>query len=145
MTTTRTTTAAPPPPGRRGLLRGLTGLAAAALGGAGLAACARTAPVQDVEGRQFVGAGSLATRANQIRRAGAGRGWQMEEVRPGLIRGTLHLRDHVAVVDIPFDTQRFSIRYADSRNLNYDGRLIHQNYNSWVQNLANDIVAQPPV
>ncbi|GGG34166.1 hypothetical protein GCM10010964_22650 [Caldovatus sediminis] len=112
--------------GRRPLLRTMAGLGGGAVG---LAACART----------------LAQRANQIRRAGAGRGWQMQEIRPGLIRGTLVLRDHLAVVDIPYDAQRFSIRYADSRNLLYDGASIHRNYNSWVQNLANDIVAQPPV
>jgi hypothetical protein len=135
----------PTPPRRRDLLRAVPTVAAAVAGGAGIAGCARTAPVQNVGGREFVGPGSLAVRANQIKRAGAGRGWQMEDVRPGLIRGTLHLRGHVAVVDIPFDTQRFSIRYADSRNLNYDGAVIHSNYNSWVQNLANDIVAQPPV
>jgi hypothetical protein len=128
--------------GRRQLLRTMTGLGGGALG---LAACARTQPIQNVEGREFIGPGTLAQRANQIRRAGAGRGWQMQEIRPGLIRGTLVLRDHLAVVDIPYDAQRFSIRYADSRNLLYDGASIHRNYNSWVQNLANDIVAQPPV
>lgn len=130
---------------RRQLLRTMTALAGLAGAAAGLAACTRTQPIENVEGREFIGPGTLAQRANQIRRAGAGRGWQMQEVRPGLIRGTLMLRDHVAVVDIPYDTQRFSIRYADSRNLLYDGFNIHRNYNSWVQYLANDIVAQPPV
>ncbi len=131
--------------GRRQLIRTVTSLAALAGGAAALAACTRTQPIQNVEGREFIGPGTLAQRANQIRRAGAGRGWQMQEIRPGLIRGTLVLRDHLAVVDISYDTQRFSIRYADSRNLLYDGTSIHRNYNSWVQNLANDIVAQPPV
>ena len=34
--------------------------------------------------------------AKAIVRAGAGLGWQMAEVQPGLITGTLHLRTHVA-------------------------------------------------
>ncbi|MBW8269733.1 hypothetical protein [Caldovatus aquaticus] len=130
---------------RRQLLRTMTALAGLGGGAAGLAACTRTQPLENVENREFIGPGTLAQRANQIRRAGAGRGWQVEEIRPGLIRARLYLRDHVAVVDIPYDTQRFSIRYADSRNLLYDGTSIHRNYNSWVRLLANDIVAQPPV
>ena len=67
----------------------------------------------------------------------------MEPQAPGLVRGTLNLRTHQAVVDIPYDTQRFSIRYVSSSNLDYDGRVIHRNYNSWVQNLQNAIMAQP--
>jgi len=63
---------------------------------------------------------------------------------PGAIRGTLNLRTHQAVVDIPHDTQRFGIRYVSSSNLDYDGTGIHRNYNSWVQNLQNAIMAQPP-
>jgi hypothetical protein len=69
----------------------------------------------------------------------------MEPQGPGLMRGMLNLRTHQAVVDIPYDTQRFSIRYVSSSNLDYDGNAIHRNYNSWVQNLQNAIVAQPAV
>jgi hypothetical protein len=118
------------------------GLVLSTLGAAALAACARTAPIQQ-GGGEFIGRGTLAQRADQIRRAGAGLGWRMEPQAPGLVRGTLNLRAHQAVVDIPYDTQRFSIRYVSSSNLDYDGRSIHRNYNSWVQNLQNAIVAQP--
>ena len=83
--------------------------------------------------------------ADQIRRAGAGLGWRMEPQGAGLMRGTLDLRTHQAVVAIPYDTQRFSIRYVSSSNLDYDGRAIHRNYNSWVRNLQNAIMAQPAV
>ena len=69
----------------------------------------------------------------------------MEPLAPGLVRGTLNLRAHQAVVDIPYDAQRFGIRYLSSSNLDYDGRSIHRNYNSWVQNLQNAIMAQPAV
>ncbi|MBD0275186.1 MAG: hypothetical protein ICV73_25080 [Acetobacteraceae bacterium] len=118
------------------------GLIASTAGAAALAACARTAPIQE-GGGEFIGRGTLSQRADQIRRAGAGLGWRMEPQGPGLVRGTLNLRTHQAVVAIPYDTQRFSIRYVSSSNLDYDGRAIHRNYNSWVQNLQNAIMAQP--
>lgn len=114
-----------------------------ALGATALAACTRTVPIQE-GGGEFIGRGTLAQRADQIRRAGAGLGWRMEAQGPGAIRGTLNLRTHQAVVDIPHDTQRFGIRYVSSSNLDYDGTGIHRNYNSWVQNLQNAIMAQPP-
>ena len=118
------------------------GLIVSILGAAALAACARTAPIEEVGG-EFIGRGTLAQRADQIRRAGAGLGWRMDSQGPGLMRGTLNLRTHQAVVDIPYDTQRFGIRYVSSSNLDYDGRVIHRNYNSWVRNLQNAIMAQP--
>ena len=120
------------------------GLILSTLGATALAACTRTAPIQE-GGGEFIGRGTLSQRADQIRRAGAGLGWRMEPQGPGLMRGMLNLRTHQAVVDIPYDTQRFSIRYASSSNLDYDGRSIHRNYNSWVQNLQNAIEAQPVV
>ncbi len=121
---------------RRGLI--LSGLGAVPL----LAACARTAPIQE-GGGEFIGRGTLPQRADQIRRAGAGLGWRMEPLAPGLVRGTLNLRTHQAVVDVPHDTQRFNIRYVSSSNLDHDGNAIHRTYNSWVQNLQNAIMAQP--
>lgn len=125
---------------RRGLIASTT---ASALGAAALAGCTgRTAPIQE-GGGEFIGPGTLSQRADQIRRAGAGLGWRMEPRAPGLVRGTLDLRTHQAVVDIPYDTQRFSIRYVSSNNLEYDGSSIHRNYNSWVQNLQKAIMAQP--
>ncbi len=126
---------------RRHLLRNAAGLALVA---ASLAAC-RRAPIQSQVDGEFIGRGTLAQRADQIRRAGASLGWNMQTVSPGLIRGTLNLRDHQAIVDIPYDTERFSIRYSSSVNLNYDGTNIHPNYNSWVQRLQRTIIAQPAV
>jgi len=106
-----------------------------------LAACARPAPIVE-GGGEFAGRGGLAQRAAEIRRAGAGLGWVMQDQGPGLMRGTLNLRSHQAVVDIPYDARRFSIRYAGSTNLDYTGSTIHRNYNSWVRNLQNAILVQ---
>lgn len=75
--------------------------------------------------------------------AGAGLGWVMKEQAPGMIIGTLPLRDHVAVVEIPYTSRNFSIRYKDSTNLNFNSadHTIHKNYNSWVANLNRAISA----
>lgn len=130
---------------RRTLLRGAArlGMASAALGS--LAACARPAPVYNADNATFLGRAGLAERNRQIKRAGAGLGWAMEDAGPGLIRGTLNVRGHQAVVEIPFDQVRFNIRYASSTNLNYDGAHIHANYNNWVQRLERQIIAQSAV
>ena len=40
--------------------------------------------------------------------------------KPGYIVGTLHLREHEAVVDILYDTKSYSILYKSSQNLQYN-------------------------
>ena len=77
-----------------------------------------------------------------IQRAGATLGWQMKQVKPGNMIGTLVLRKHMAVVDINYSASSYSINYKDSTELNYDGQNIHPNYNGWVQNLDKAIKAQ---
>ncbi|MXP64236.1 hypothetical protein E0493_12865 [Roseomonas sp. M0104] len=127
---------------RRGLA-GFLGLLGVA--GLGLAGCARTAPIYNVSHADFVGSAPLAVRSEQIRRAGAGLGWIMEDEAPGVIRGTLNLRTHQAVVQITYTPTDFSLRYVDSTNLNYDGAMIHRNYNGWIQRLEQHIIAQSAV
>ena len=83
---------------------------------------------------------SDVTRA--IKTAGTVLGWQMKEKTPGHIVGSLYLRTHVAVVDVTYTLDEYSIDYKDSTNLNYDGSLIHKNYNGWIQNLTNAINVQ---
>ncbi len=122
------------------LLRALSlGLVLAAL----IAGC-RTAPILNVVDAPVVAnkPASMADVQEAIRRAGAALGWQMESVKPGLMQGTLALRTHKAVVDIPYSTKAFSIRYKDSVNLDYTGENIHSNYNGWIQNLEKGIRAQ---
>lgn len=77
-----------------------------------------------------------------IIRAGAGLGWQMKPVEPGLIVGTLTLRTHMAMVNVKYDTKTYSITYKDSSNLDYTGDSIHKNYNGWVTNLDRGIQSQ---
>ena len=79
---------------------------------------------------------SMSDVRGAILQAGASLGWQMKIVRPGLITGTLYVREHMAKVEIPYDRHSYSILYRDSSNLDYDGTNIHSNYNGWVQNLS---------
>lgn len=113
---------------------------------AGLAGC-RTAPVMDVVDAPVIEpAGGPKLTADQVKlaiqRAGATLGWQIKEVQPYLLEGTLHLRTHMAKVNIPYSAERYSIVYKDSQNLQYDGTNIHSNYNGWVQNLDKAIKVQ---
>ena len=76
--------------------------------------------------------------------AGTGLQWTMSVVHPGLIVGTLNIRSHQAVVEIPYTTKAYSIKYKNSSDLNYDPekQTIHSNYRGWVQNLDNAIRAR---
>lgn len=107
-----------------------------------IAGC-RTAPIHNVKDAPVtVPAGKQATAESveqAIIRAGNGLGWQMKVEKPGLIVGTLNLRTHTAVVDIPFTASNYSILYRSSVNLNQQGDQIHSNYNGWVQNLDQAI------
>jgi hypothetical protein len=47
------------------------------------------------------------------------------------------------VAGIACDKQGFSIRYADSANLEDDGTSIHKNDNGWIGNLERAISLQP--
>jgi len=77
-----------------------------------------------------------------IIRAGTGLGWEFKDNGPDALIGTLNLRTHSAVVDVPFSTKQYSILYKDSTNLGYDGTSIHKNYTGWVTNLQKAIDAQ---
>lgn len=108
-----------------------------------IAGC-RSAPLYNVERSSFnlSEQKSMSEITEAIQRAGTRLGWQMNVERPGLMTGTLNLRSHQAVVEIPYDTAGFSIAYRDSTNLDYDGTSIHKNYNSWIQNLEREIRVQ---
>lgn len=109
----------------------------------GLSGC-RTAPIRDLNNQPVPPGASMAEVSKVIQSAGNSLGWAMKERRPGLITGQLYLRDHMAKVEIPYSTRSYSIRYAGSTNLKHNAskKTIHSNYNSWVQNLDNQIRAR---
>ncbi len=81
-------------------------------------------------------------------------GWIVTSEARGVIRATLYIRSHEAIVNIGFDETNFWIDYQDSINLNYnpnglkgtrtrratEGPRIHRNYNVWVGQLAKRIL-----
>jgi hypothetical protein len=85
---------------------------------------------------------SLEDVGKAISRAGMAAGWQMSEVRPGHIIGSYRVRRHLAVVDVTYSTSTYDIKFKDGdAGLKYDGQTIHQNYNTWVEELDKVIRA----
>jgi len=105
----------------------------------------RTAPIYNVDDTLVATNKADFTKEDvrkAIIRAGGGLGWQMNDAGPNNMEGTLHLRTHMAKVNIPYSKDSYSIVYEDSTNLNYDGTIIHRNYNGWIQNLDKAIQVQ---
>ena len=98
-------------------------------------------PIQNVNDAAVVSA--KPAKIDQVKSAiiiaGTSLGWQMAEAGPGRIQGTLNLRKHTAIVDIPYSKAKYSIVYKSSINLDEKDGQIHKNYNSWVQNLSKKI------
>jgi hypothetical protein len=105
--------------------------------------CSRSgALIENVNDTPVVGTNKTVPQAqvrSAIIAAGAGLGWQITDAGPNKLLGTLNLRTHTAVVDIPYSASTYSILYKSSINLNESGGTIHPNYNSWVRNLDNAI------
>lgn len=101
----------------------------------------RTSPIMDIKDAAVPAAVGQKLTMDEVAKgivaAGAKHGWAMKIESPGHIVGTLLIRNHMAVVDIPYGTSSYSIIYKDSSNLKYDAdsKTIHANYSSWVRNL----------
>ncbi len=82
--------------------------------------------------------------AEAVIRAGAmRRAWAIEKEAPGVLVGTLRLREHLAVVEIRHDATHFGIDYRASENLAEHGDgYIHHNYNRWLDDLVFEISGQ---
>ena len=119
-------------------------LAALALAVA-LAGCT-TAPILNVSEAPAASASGKPLSRDQVRsaivRAGASLGWQMKDENPNMLVGSIMLRNHTAVVEIPYSANNYSVKYRSSTNLNEANGNIHKNYNGWIQNLTRGINAQ---
>jgi len=71
----------------------------------------------------------------------AERGWKIEPLGPGHMKGILEVRAHRAVIDLRADKTNLNIRYLESTNLNEKNGIIDRNYNRWVSYLERDIPA----
>ena len=119
----------------------------------------RTSPVYNIQDQSLIIGKSEFSEYDirkSIVRAGSRAGWNMNADKPGHVLGTLHIKDHMAQVDINYDLKKYSITYKKSSNLRYhtgynkttdnEGNdhikkweVIHRNYNKWVQQLDREI------
>jgi hypothetical protein len=120
-------------------MRNIAAILLIGFGVASVAGCAQ--PIYNVKDAAVTRSLTTAQVRLAIVRAGATLDWQMQEVRPNLIEGTVYLSSHEAQVDISYSAERYSIVYKDSVNLLYDGTNIHKNYNGWIRNLDRAIQA----
>lgn len=109
-------------------------------------ACAHTGEIVNISNAPIqTGSGqkpSLDAVGQAITRGGESTGWKMRTVRPGVIEGTYAWNIHLAVVQITYNTEKYSIDYKDSQNLKHDGTKIHKNYNLYVRKLDGSIQTQ---
>ena len=88
--------------------------------------------------------------AEDIKRAftvgGTRRGWVFTDTGPGRMTGKLVVRSHTLVIDLAYETGKYTLKYVDSTNLDYkdeDGKkTIHRSYTGWNNNLMNDARAE---
>jgi len=119
-------------------------LAALALAVA-LAGC-NSVPILNVNQSPIANAAGKPLSRDQVRaaivRAGATLGWQMKDEGANMLVGTIALRTHSAVIEIPYSANSYSVKYRSSMNLDEKDGNIHKNYNGWIQNLNRGINAQ---
>ena len=111
-----------------------------------LAGC-NIVPIQNVDSAAATNSAGKALTREQVRsaivRASAALGWQVKDESPTLLVGTITLRNHTAVIEMPYSATGYSIKYRSSVNLDDKGNgTIHKNYNGWIQNLTRGINAQ---
>lgn len=67
------------------------------------------------------------------------RGWICQE-NDGSIIGTLDIRKHHLKIKINYNTKSVTYIYQDSKNLHYDGTVIHKRYHIWIDNLHSSVI-----
>jgi hypothetical protein len=110
-----------------------------------LAGC-NTQPIQNVNQTAVTNAAGKPLTREQVRgaivRAGGALGWQMTDEGSERLVGTIQLRKHTAVIEIPYSSSGYNIKYRSSVNLDEKDGKIHSNYNGWIQNLHRGVNAQ---
>ena len=109
----------------------------------GLVGCRTFPPVHNIE-HQAVAVNDQQKVGKAIIAGATQRGWEAEQIQPGLIQATLNRRSHQVVVEIPYRADFYSILYKDSENLRYDNKkgTIHPRYNTWIIYLNRSISAE---
>lgn len=109
------------------------------------ASCSRLKPIYDYKDAPIPDGLTMEQISKAIKLGGVTRGWLIKNLKEGVMEGQLNLREHEAVILIEFDTSKYSVQYLSSKNLMYEGGdkpRIHRNYNSWIQNLREDITRE---
>ncbi|WP_052365696.1 hypothetical protein [Aeromonas taiwanensis] len=105
-----------------------------------LAACSTSQPIRNMAANPVAFNLTDEQVANAIITAGISKSWVMKKEKPGLIRGQVNVRQHQAVIDIPYSARDYSINYVSSVNLDDKGKgSIHRSYNRWVLGLNQAI------
>lgn len=105
-----------------------------------LAACSTSQPIRNMAANPVAFNLTDEQVANAIITAGTSKSWVMKKERSGLIRGQVNVRQHQAVIDIPYSARDYSINYVSSVNLDDKGKgSIHRSYNRWVLGLNQAI------
>ena len=105
-----------------------------------LAACSTSQPIRNMAANPVDFNLTDEQVANAIITAGISKSWVMKKEKPGLIRGQVNVRQHQAVIDIPYSARDYSINYVSSVNLDDKGKgSIHRSYNRWVLGLNQAI------
>ncbi|MFH0881104.1 MAG: hypothetical protein V2A34_15440 [Lentisphaerota bacterium] len=104
----------------------------------------RLAPLETFEGQTGLATltevtDALLSSENVEGAFGIKKKWIFEKVSDGEITATLFDRQYMVKVTIIYDTEKYTIAYKDSTNLNYDGGSIHPSYNKWVAALKMSI------
>ena len=110
------------------------------LGALLLAACSTSKPIQNLPANQVNFNLTEEQVGNAIINGGISKGWVMKKDQPGVIRGQLNVRQHQAVINIPYTAHDYSINYVSSINLDDNGKgAIHRSYNRWILGLNHAI------
>lgn len=67
------------------------------------------------------------------------RGWDIDARREGEIIATLEVRSHMVRIRLLYDSRKVRAFYIDSKNMKYDGTIIHKKYHVWIDLLFKSI------
>lgn len=83
--------------------------------------------------------------AKAIERGCAVKQWKTEQISDNEIKATILVRGkHYVALRIPYSEEEFSIMFLDAKKMDYSEkrRLIHSNYEKWINNLMRAILQE---
>ncbi|MEG3767551.1 hypothetical protein [Alteromonas sp. 14N.309.X.WAT.G.H12] len=107
-----------------------------------LTACMTGQPVYNADDVRFSQTLTRVQAKHAIEQALKYKRWGVVSANEQEVIGEIYVRSHYAKIRIPYSSTGFSIRYVDSKNLDYDSddNEIHRNYNKWVALLEAEVL-----